>query len=74
MMGLGAAPLSLGSNRSRIVPSSEQNARQVDFGSAEIVFAKETKLGQNFCYRGWLHISLGIFDPASFDDAWAAAI
>jgi hypothetical protein len=46
----------------------------VDFGSAEIVFAKETKLGQNFCYRGWLHISLDIFDPASFDDAWAAAI
>jgi hypothetical protein len=44
------------------------------FGSAEIVFAIEAKLRQNFCYRGWLHISLGVFNPASFDDAWAAAI
>jgi hypothetical protein len=38
------------------------------------VFAKQTKVRQNFCYRGWLHISLGVFIPASFDDAWAAAI
>jgi hypothetical protein len=37
---------------------------QVNFGSTEIVLAKETKVRQNFCYRGWLHISLGVFDPA----------
>jgi hypothetical protein len=46
----------------------------VDFGSAEIAFANETKLGQNFPNRGWLHISLDLFHPASFDHARAAAI
>jgi hypothetical protein len=46
----------------------------MDFGSHEIAFAKETKLGQNFRNRGWLHISLDLFNPASFDHARAAAI
>jgi hypothetical protein len=46
----------------------------MDFGSTEIVFANEAKLGQNFFNRGWLHISLDLFNPASFDHARAAAV
>lgn len=30
-----------------------------------ICICNETKLGQNFLHRGWLHISLGYFNPAA---------
>jgi hypothetical protein len=57
----GQAPVRAENNR--FVPFSEHNAQSVDFGSREVVFAKKTKLRQNFWCRGWLHISLGLFKP-----------
>jgi hypothetical protein len=57
----------------KLFPFSELSARKMDFGSAEIVFANEAKLEQNFV-TGAGCIFYFRFDPGFFGNARAAAV